>query len=372
MSANERKQQQNQESDWLTVGENLIQYKPSGSYYARVRVNGKLIRRSLNTKSLSVAKLRKGDFEKAERTKAASQEAVTSGKMTFKQALDTFRNRMKADPNIKPRSIEYREERIAALIKTWPGIESMDVRQFTKSNSLEWAAKYLHTGNRGKKVSPTNYNNTVSSLKLVLDIAKEAGAIFENPAAHIKRAKIVVKELNLPTDADLEKVIAAIKHDKCKNLLRFLAYGGFRLREASNVKWSDVNLTKGEIVVRGDAVTGTKNSEVRRMPIIPDMRNLLETLAAANPNRQPSDLVMSAQECRGSIKSACKKVGIPPFRHHDLRHLFCTKCLEANISPKHVAAWTGHKDGGMLVLTRYGHVRPEHTQEMAQKVRFGK
>ena len=42
---------------------NLIRYGPSGVYFARVRVQGKLIRRSLNTSVLSVAKLRLSDFE---------------------------------------------------------------------------------------------------------------------------------------------------------------------------------------------------------------------------------------------------------------------------------------------------------------------
>ena len=38
-----------------------------GMYFARIHVKGKLIRRSLNTKSLSVAKLRLAALEKSER-----------------------------------------------------------------------------------------------------------------------------------------------------------------------------------------------------------------------------------------------------------------------------------------------------------------
>ncbi|MGA9778865.1 MAG: hypothetical protein WBS33_11405, partial [Verrucomicrobiia bacterium] len=51
---------------------NLIRYVPSGTYFARLRVKGKLIRRSLKTKTLSVAKLRLADMEKAERKRANS------------------------------------------------------------------------------------------------------------------------------------------------------------------------------------------------------------------------------------------------------------------------------------------------------------
>jgi len=46
-------------NDWQTTQfENLIRYVPSGTYYARLRVAGKLIRKSLKTAVLSVALLR--------------------------------------------------------------------------------------------------------------------------------------------------------------------------------------------------------------------------------------------------------------------------------------------------------------------------
>src|SRR5205823_13342709 len=49
--------------DWVkTPYPNLIRYKPSGNYFGRVRVNGKLIRHSLKTHVLSVAKLKLSDF----------------------------------------------------------------------------------------------------------------------------------------------------------------------------------------------------------------------------------------------------------------------------------------------------------------------
>jgi len=42
---------------------NLIRYVPSGKYFARMRVAGKLIRQSLKTNVLSIAKLRLADLE---------------------------------------------------------------------------------------------------------------------------------------------------------------------------------------------------------------------------------------------------------------------------------------------------------------------
>src|SRR5882762_10442823 len=59
----ERKPKSKADSDWLkTPYPNLIRYKPTGTYFGRVRVNGKSIRRSLKTHVLSVAKLKLSDF----------------------------------------------------------------------------------------------------------------------------------------------------------------------------------------------------------------------------------------------------------------------------------------------------------------------
>ena len=60
---------------------------PSGVYFARIRVRGKLIRRSLKTNATSVAKLRLADLEKTERQRIEIQGAVPSGNRRFGDAL---------------------------------------------------------------------------------------------------------------------------------------------------------------------------------------------------------------------------------------------------------------------------------------------
>ena len=95
-------------SDWQkTPFANLIRYEPSQTYFARLRVKGKLIRRSLKTKTLTVAKLRLADLEKAERKKVNSDTAILQGKLTFGDALAAFQQQRQNDPNIKPGTIDY-------------------------------------------------------------------------------------------------------------------------------------------------------------------------------------------------------------------------------------------------------------------------
>ena len=70
---------------------NLIRYAPSGTYYARVRVKGKLIKRSLETTSITVAKMKLGDMVKEEREKAERLGGRATEKLTFGDVLALYR-----------------------------------------------------------------------------------------------------------------------------------------------------------------------------------------------------------------------------------------------------------------------------------------
>lgn len=351
---------------------NLIRYKPSGKYFARLRVRGKLIRRTLKTNQMAVAKLRLADLEKDERQRVEVQGAVTNGNMRFGDALELFRNRLHNDATLKPRTKEFREERIAALLKSWPGLEQVEVRKIGKQDCLSWVAGYA------AQRSPQSVNTCVSTLRMVIEVAVEAGARYDNPARFVKKMRVRQKELHLPNRDQFLKMIESIEQvnrrfsKDCANLVRFLAFGGFRKSEAAMITWGDCDFEKGEIIVRGDPETGTKNWSIRRVPMIPDMLELLQRLRRERSDEPASQTVMRVRECQVAIDSACKKLNIVRITHHDLRHLFATLCIESGVDIPTVSRWLGHKDGGALAMKVYGHLRDQHSVNMAQRVTFGK
>jgi integrase len=358
------------ESHWQkTPVANLVRHVQSGNYYARIRVRGKLIWKSLKTDRISVAKLRLSDFHKEERQRSAAHSAVARGKMVFSQALETYRERLKGDHSLKDRSKVYREERISALLRSWPELEATDVARISKADCLSWAARF------GQKASPSAFNNTVGTFKLVLDIAVEAGARYDNPVVHVRRKKIRQKLLHLPSQDQFLKLVETIRNadggygDRCADLVEFLAYSGCRKGEAARVNGRDCDFEKGELTILGDPATGTKNWEIRRVPMIPDMRRLLERIQKEREEFAASP-VMRVHECQGAINTACKTLSVARFTHHDLRHLFATRCIESGVDIPTVSRWLGHKDGGALAMKTYGHLRDQHSTSMAQKVIF--
>ena len=104
--------------------------------------------------------------------------------------------------------------------------------------------------------------------------------------------------------------------------------------------------------------------------MIPDMVELLTSLRARQETIEPQARVMPIGECQTSMNRAAKLVGMARITHHDLRHLFATRCIESGVDIPTVSRWLGHKDGGALAMKVYGHLRDAHSSAMAQKVTF--
>jgi integrase len=363
--------QPGEKRDWQsTQYANLIRYNPSGKYYARIRVKGKLIKQSLKTTKISVAKLRLADLEKEERQKAETQTEAFEGKMTFGEAAQIYLKRVEGDPSLKTRSKAYHKERLKALLKSWTGLKDLELRKISKTDCLNWAAEY------SQEASASSFNHTVSTIRHVIEIGVEIGLRYDNPARFIKRVSERPKKLQLPEHEQFKRFLIEIETSgsgfskPCANLVRFLAFGGFRLGEVKFIKWQDCDFKRGVIKVWGHPEERTKNGEVREVPIIPDMENLLTGLRMGQEGELAAKTVMTVFECQKAMNRAAREIGMTRITHHDLRHLFATRCIESGVDIPTVSRWLGHKDGGALAMKVYGHLRDQHSQIMAQKVKF--
>src|SRR5262249_43797701 len=198
--------------------------------------------------------------------------------------------------------------RLLALVKNWRGLNETEVLKITQIACKEWASTYV------KKASPTNYNNTIALLRHVLAIAIEAGVIYSNPAATLRRTAIRAKEIALPSIDKFNALLAEMHnaHSRysphCADFAAGLAFTGCRVGEAREIAWRDIDFDVGEIVVRGDAETGTKNWELRRVPLIPDARALFERMRSEREGEPLDTKVFRVRECQKALDRACKKV----------------------------------------------------------------
>ena len=355
---------------------NLVRNASSGKYFARFRHNGKLIWRSLDTQVLSTAAQRLPDKIKEVKDEQALLASGSDPRITFEAAAKIYLERVKSSPDYKPKTKAYHEQRLDALWKSWPAIKGKLIKDITKAECVEWRNGFA------SKYSPTAFNHTLGILRAIFEIGIEAGARRDNPAKtkEMKRLRETSKRLRLPEHDQFEKFVKEIEssgsgHSKpCAELVRFLAFGGFRITEAKHITWADCDFKRGIITVYGEPETGLKGhgaGEAREVPMIPDMRHLLDRMRKERADEAPAAKVTRVSECQRAMDRAAKKIGIARLTHHDLRHLFATRCIESGVDIPTVSRWLGHKDGGALAMKVYGHLRDSHSVEMALKVRFG-
>ncbi len=143
---------------WFKAGfTNLIRYGPSGVYFARIRGQGKLIRRSLETTVLSVAKLRLSDFEKSHRQAAERQADARQGKMPFSEAMRILRFRLDGDATLMAErsrgttSCSRRHSSCGNMEFPWIGGETKQPRARRPGAATTWVRpSVVIPRNRGK------------------------------------------------------------------------------------------------------------------------------------------------------------------------------------------------------------------------------
>ena len=171
-----------------------------------------------------------------------------------------------------PRTRKYWRECLTALQKSGAGLNETEIRKITQGNCKEWARP---TAKRYRRLATTA---RFPVLRHVLNVAVEAGVVYSNAAAAVKRAPVRCKEIKLPSIDKFNALIAEMRagHSRdsinCADFASGLAFTGCRISEAREIAWRIVDFDAGEIVVRGDATTGIKNWGLRRVPLIPDAR----------------------------------------------------------------------------------------------------
>ena len=183
------------------------------------------------------------------------------------------------------------------------------------------------------------------------------------------------RALTVPTNQELEEILGSIRSGakrssaECADLVEFLAFVGCRIGEAREVIWADVG--NGEILIRGQAdrkgQARTKGGGFRRVPIADRIERLLER-RGLNAGFPKSQKIFSIQSPKGALNCATKRLGLDHLRVHDLRHFFATHCIERGVDVPTVSRWLGHKDGGVLAMKTYGHVRNEHSRKMGKLI----
>jgi integrase len=352
------------------VAENLYRLESTGGYYALLKRGGKQFRRSLKTKDRKLADRRLNDL----REKIGCLKISADAKLNFEQAANLWLETNKHA--LSSNTVKRREMYIKGLA---PYLRNLPIRNIAAADCDRWVKE------RGANLASETFVHELDVMRTVFDFALERGLILSNPAKHIKRRKVVSKQIVVPSLDEFQQLVSTIrlsdgrKDSQIKSkdgadLVEFLAYSGARIGEVTGggdahenrpLLWTDVHFERGTVFL-----PGTKTEAApRTIPMSDRLRAFLVQLKAEK-QPQPNDPITSIKSARKCLQTACKKLALPQFTHHDFRHFFATTCIESGVDIPTVSRWLGHKDGGALAMKRYGHLRQEHSFAMIKRVNF--
>jgi site-specific recombinase XerD len=343
-------QKHGQNGVFQKVGESLYRYSSNRVYYARFKVGGKEIKRSLGTTDPTLARRNLAALKDELRQIDRSQ-----GRMTLAELADRY---LRTVQHQKPKTVERKSFIVGRIKSDWPTGKLTQVGKIRPSDVDLWLSRY-HFGSASR-------NLFIECIKAIFALAIRDRIIADSPAAHLRYAKREKPIRPTPSYDQFKAIIADVRAQpfnadaqNSADFLEFLGLAGVGQAEAA-LRRSDIDFATGQIITfRHKTSTGFA------IPIYPQVKPLLERLCEGKSN---GDHIFKVRDAKKALAGACRRLGYPPFSQRSLRRMFITRAIEKGIDVKVIAQWQGHRDGGKLILDTYSHVQPAHSQRMAERM----
>jgi len=209
--------------------------------------------------------------------------------------------------------------------------------------------------------SAKSINNDLTVLRKTLSVARDWGLIEQVPAFHWMKPP--APEFDFLSAEEGARLVHAAEPGWSTMMLTALRTG-LRVGELLALRWDDVDLVVGRLVVRRSSWRGhlgpPKNGRNREVPLSPDA---LEALKAQRHLR--GELVFCAadgtpwreNQLRRPLYRACKRAGLRRIGWHVLRHSFASQLVARGVVLKAVQELMGHSTIQMTL--RYSHLSPD-------------
>lgn len=222
---------------------------------------------------------------------------------------------------------------------------------------------------RGEPRSPSTVNRYLATLSHAYTVAvKEWGWADENPLLKVSSLKEPRGRMRFLSDDERRRLLAVCKDSSSRFLYPVVVLAistGMRHGEIINLRWKNVNLVEGYIVLYE-----TKNGEVRRVPLAGHALECLKSLGKVR--RTDTDLLFPQSRGKNPVTlqkpwiTALKTAEIEDFRFHDLRHSAASYLAMNGASLAEIAEILGHKT--LQMVKRYAHLSEAHTASVVAKM----
>jgi integrase len=332
--------------------EHLYRYTPTGMFYARFARHGIEHRRSLRTCDRETAKRELAALLRIEISRNPNERAITLTQLVDRY-FDTVRH-------LSPSSVKGKRGICVAIKNDWPGGSDVLIRKVLPSQMEAFIAR--------RRISGSHHNAFVTAFRQMFQLALKDNLIAESPAAALAWQKRKDPERATPDAQQFADIIADVRaqplnHDArdSGDFLEAMGLLGLGQAELFALHRRDVDFNRNRI-----RIYRRKTSTAFEIPIYPQARRLLKRLCNG---KDLGERLFAIRDAKKAIAGACARLGFPNFTQRSLRRFFITNAIERGVDIKTIAEWQGHRDGGKLILSTYGHVRAMHSDRMAALMR---
>ncbi len=293
------------------------------------------------------------------RNEEASKKAPTVEEFST-EFVDSY-----AVTNNKPSEVE--SKRVAFRNHIVPMLGELRLDQIGQREIEKYKAEKLGEKKDGK-LSPKTINNHLSILHKMLATAVEWGLIAHAP--QVKWLKVPEQEFDFLTFEEADRLIAGADGE-WRTMITVGLKTGLRLGELLALRWEDVDLVTGRLIVRRAVARGKigtpKSGKPREVPLGKVV------LAAIKSHRHlRGELVFSDQDgnmhtkgaCKWPLWRACRKASLRMIGWHVLRHTFASHLVMRGAPIKAVQELLGHSTIEMTM--RYAHLSPDARRQTAE------
>ena len=243
-----------------------------------------------------------------------------------------------------------------------PYFGNMDMNSITFQDVNKWQAKLL------EGLAPATVQRQLNTLKTILNDAKRAGRVRQNPCEGAKKLKGIEPRQRYLDAAEATKLVTASADiaEWMPDFLVWLLHSGMRRGEALALTWQDVKQVEDRTLV---SIRNTKSGKPRFISCSWTMVAILERRRNAKPDQDrvfPIPLITLKRK----MKLLREKTGIQDIHLHDLRRTNATHLARAGVDLRTLSGRIGHHDLTMLhsVYSVFG--KDDQAAEAAQRV-FG-
>jgi integrase len=186
---------------------------------------------------------------------------------------------------------------------------------------------------------PIARNRARAALSGFYTWAIQEGLAEVNPVTGTGKADEPGSRDRVLTQDELRKLCRALSDDRFSDVVRLLLLTAQRRNEIGKLAWSEIDLDRKLIMLPAARVKNSRNHEVP-----------LSRQALAIIERQPrrTDFVFGGRGQWGwaEAKAALdQRLGIAPWRLHDLRRTCATNLAELGVQPHHIEQLLNHQSG---------------------------